>query len=262
MRIDPLRHRLALACVLAALVGAAPAAAQIVNVQSRFSELQEEGAKAAIEASADWRTGNLNLLVLGAQGSVQYGHGNSQVMGSVRGEVTLADGIDDGRRTFEHLRYRYWLSERWAAETFVQHEFDPQRRLRLRFLAGAGPRWVPLHGELGALSVGLAVMGERTELSAGEADDAGRVHDVLRASSYVIGRLEVSETVTLSQSFYFQPRFDRPSDYRLLSETGIVVPLTENLALSLSFVAAMQSRPPEGVAPLDTRLLNRLAVTF
>ncbi len=253
--------RRALAIILVLLAGPpSMARAQIVNVQTRFSELVEDGVSASFDASADWRTGNIDLLVLGGQASVQYGLGAQQLMGSLRGELTLGESIEDGRRTFEHIRYRYWFANRWSIESFAQHEFDPQRRYRVRLLLGLGPRWVPIHEEPRSLALGLALMGERIEISEGLQEDSGQRSSFLRASSYIIGRISLGDALSLTQSFYVQPRVMVPRDFRLLAETGLMIPLTEIVALNFAFIAAMQSRPPEDVAPLDTRLLSQITI--
>ena len=248
---------------LLALVLAAPAArAQIVNVQSLFTEEAPLGPSAGGEVSVEWRTGANDLF--SARGSLvgQYRTESRALLGVVRGEYGKSNGERILARTLEHLRGRQQLSERWAAEAFAQHEYDAFRRLQLRMLLGAGPRVRLLTAERLQLTAGLALMLERERLANDAQEDAGARTTALRLSSYGLGKLALGENVSLVETFYVQPRVDVPADLRLLNETSLVVKANKHLSLAVSFTATYDSRPPATIPRADTQLRTTLGFTL
>jgi putative salt-induced outer membrane protein YdiY len=247
---------------LAAIGLASPARAGIVNVQSILATEADEGLSGAIAGSADWRTGNTELLVLSASPVARYRRGNHLFIGIVRGELGRSKGQRIISKTFEHLRYRHRLSPRLTAEVFTQHEYDRFRRLELRALVGAGPVLHLLRGEEYRLSWGVAYMIEYEELRGDELPDAGEDDLAHRASTYLTGTYELDERVQFIETIYVQPRLTDASDIRLLNDSQIVFKITEDIALTTAFSLAWDNAPPQGIEQLDTSLKSSITYTF
>jgi hypothetical protein len=258
-----MRARIALLTLAAATVaGAAPAHAGIVNVQSVLATEAEEGLSGSITAGVDWRTGTIRLLGLSAAPVARYRAGDHLLIGIVRGEYRTFGDSKVVARTFEHLRYRYRLVPRVTAEVFAQHEYDEFRRIELRALAGAGPKFDLVHRPRTNLAWGLAYMLEHRRLRDDDQPDAGARRTQHRASSYLTGSYQVKDDLQLVETFYAQPVLTDPGDIRLLSESQLVVKLTDQLALTTSFVLAYDRRPPAGVKRLDTALTHTVGYSF
>ena len=238
------------------------APAQIVNVQARFAGEPEPGLHGAMEASLDWRTGSQEYLAVrgGLTGTANYGNHLFLALG--QGEHGLSSGERTLSRTLEHLRYRYRIHDHLFAEAFVQHEYNAFRRLQLRGLAGAGPRFLLVREKVFTAAVGVALMIEREELGHDDLPDAGRVTTDARFSSYVVGQLQLMENLTVAQTLYVQPRADRFSDVRLLNETAITARANPRVGLTLGLLLFYDRAPPAGVPRLDSQLRTALAVTF
>ncbi|MDF1563690.1 MAG: DUF481 domain-containing protein [Deltaproteobacteria bacterium] len=249
--------------ILLSLALATPAAAQIVNVQSRFDARPEDGLHGALSGSADWRTGNTEYLALRLKLSGTGSFGDHLILLAASAEYGVASGADEPflSRLFEHLRYRHAFGELVSAEAFVQHEYDRFRKLQLRFLAGAGLRLDLVSSETWGAAIGLAAMLDHEELIEGRGQAT-----VGRFSSYLIGRASLSESLSLTESVYAQPRIDLPSDIRLLSETSLNVKAAAWLSVAVSFTLAWDSDPPADfdpeVQPLDTQFKTTVAVSF
>ncbi|HSP80113.1 MAG TPA: DUF481 domain-containing protein [Myxococcaceae bacterium] len=248
--------------LLLALLSARGAAAQIVNAQALFDDETGDGLSGGVEVSADWRTGSNNLLVTRGLVLGQLRQGKHTLLGVARGEYGLAQEETIASRLMEHVRYRYRFVPWLAGETFAQHEFDAFRRLQLRALVGAGPRFTLWKGEAGGLILGVAAMVEYERLRSDDAPDAGNRFFDLRLSSYVLGRVKLMENVSLMETFYVQPKVTRPSDVRLLNETLLAFDVNKLLTLTTGFIVTYDATPPATVSHFDTQLRTALGVKF
>ena len=68
--------------------------------------------------------------------------------------------------------------------------------------------------------------------------------------------------VVLAHTVYAQPRFDDFSDVRWLHDSTLALTVTRYLSVRFSATVTLDTRPPEGVKPLDVALKSALAVTF
>jgi putative salt-induced outer membrane protein YdiY len=257
-----------LAIVVLLVLLSSSAQAQIVNVQNLLGAETPDGLSGALDMGADWRTGNTELLIFSGAATLRYRSDPHLVFAVARGAYgETGEGEAEeliAKNHFEHLRYRYKLSELVTPEAFVQHEFDEFRRLQLRALGGAGVRLTVLQKKELGLAFGVAYMLEYEELNDAEgAVDAGETYTNHRLSTYALVAVGINEHVTLVNTVYFQPRFDAfADDFRVLDETQLQVKLTDHFSLKVSFVLAHDSDPPDLVEGTDTSMQTAVAVRF
>ncbi|HZH14195.1 MAG TPA: DUF481 domain-containing protein [Archangium sp.] len=245
------------------LLTSVEAAAQIVNVQALFDEATSPlGMSGSGELSLDWRTGSTELVVVRGAVLGQWRTEKHTLLGVVRGEYGYAQDTLLVSRFLEHLRYRYRFTDWLAVETFVQHELDAFRRLRLRGLVGAGPRFTLWSTEAGSLILGAAAMLEYEQLRNDGEPDAGRERLDPRLSSYVMGRVRLMENMSLVETLYVQPRLTRFSDVRVLNETLLTVEPNKRFTFSMGFVLTYDADPPATVSRFDTQLRSAIGVKF
>ena len=249
-------------CAAAIICIASAANAGIVNVQSILATEAKPGISGAIALSADWRTGNTDLLVASAAPIARYRAGRNLLVGIVRGEIGRSRGADIIFKTFEHLRYRYTLSRFIDGELFGQHEFDKFRRLKLRALVGMGPKVTLTKSKRFHAAVGVAYMLEYEQLRDDGASDSGQSELQHRASNYITGSFEIDERVQAIETFYIQPRLTDAGDIRLLNESQLVVKLTKKVSLTTTFTLSYDRRPPDTIEKLDTALKSGLTLEF
>jgi putative salt-induced outer membrane protein YdiY len=251
--------------LLAVIVGAGSIAhAQIVNVQGLIGDDLDEGVSGSVEGAVDWRTGNVDLLLVRGVGVVRYRRGDHFAFGVVRGDHGRSG---DPRRTFvsrifEHLRYRYQVTPRLTGEAFAQHESDQFRRLRVRALLGAGPRLRLVGEPRWSLHAGLAYLLEYEQVSDDGLTGAGDTSLLHRASTYLVARVQLDERLTASETVYVQPRIDRPRDIRLLSEAALTTAIGARVSFKTALVITHDSEPPPETARTDTSLQSSVAVKF
>ncbi|MDQ3368114.1 MAG: DUF481 domain-containing protein [Myxococcota bacterium] len=261
------RTRIAIASLVAAgglLVTTRSADAQIVNVQGQLAKPPEtDGVTAQAELKLDWREGNNPLFDVGGTGSVLVRHGRFLGLAVARGGYGKSRGLTLTRRSFEHVRARVTLDCRWRWEAFAQHEYDAFRRLSVRAIVGTGPALqIVATKDIGILA-GAAYMFELEHLDdrAGTSD-AGDRSVAHRASFYVTGTETLGSGVSIAETIYVQPRFDDPSDVRLLAEVSVTSKLTKRIALSDALIVAYDRTPPDGIKRYDTQLRVSVLVTF
>ncbi len=250
---------------LAVLGTAVDAHAQIVNVQSVLSTEAKEGLSGSASATADWRTGNTRLLLLGLSPVARFRAGDNLVIAILRGDYGKSKDTTIAKKAFAHLRYRRTLHERVLAEVFVQGMYDEVRLLKLRALVGVGPKFdlVKQKGLLISLGIAYMLEHERPNDNALETENT-TLH---RASSYLTGSFELDDRVQVVETVYVQPRIDDPGDIRVLDESQLVTKLTKRIALTTSLVVGYDSSPltkEDGTEldTLDTTMKTSITVEF
>jgi hypothetical protein len=248
--------------IVAGLATLGEARAQIVNVQPLVGRSDTPGWNGTVDGSADVRTGNTRLLVLGASAQVRFRTGPSVYFLLVRGELARRGGDELVERHFEHLRYRRNLWGPLFLETFVQYQVDAIRRLAVRAVAGMGPRVEIVHSGLFELAAGAQPMFEYERLADDGKLEAGEAISSARLSSYAQVLVTPMPGFKLAQTAYVQPRFDDPKDHRILHELEALFSVNKHLAFKMSLASLYDSRPPATVGGLDSTLKSTVQVSF
>jgi hypothetical protein len=256
-----MRRPLSSSLAAAVIFVSSAARAQIVNVQPLLAGVDHDGPSGALEASADGRSGNTRLTLLSAALIARYKSGPNVAFLLAKGDYGVQKGDRFIDRDLEHLRYRRALVAPLEVEVFTQHERDAFRRVALRALVGAGPR---LHFVVSPIDAGLGVayLGEYQELKNDTLADAGATSFEHRMSTYGTFFVRTSDTIKLGQTLYWQPRFDRFSDFRLLSETELVGSFTSHISVKVTLSMAYDSAPPLGVQSFDASRKVSLALNL
>lgn len=236
-------------------------AAQIVNVLQQ-GRVAEDGWAGRLSLSATWKAGNTEVIDTSVGLGASYRAASHLVFVVARGRRGLQGDKTFIAQTFEHLRYRYTLTDLISVESFVQHEFDEFRRINLRLLGGLGGRLSLHFGDNFSAALGLAYMLER-ELYR----DVGRVggpdgQTNQRGSSYLNLRWTPSKNMIFNNTVFVQPRLDNFRDVRLMNEASVTVKGLSWFGLRLAFRLDYDSRPPAEVETLDTSLETTLVFTL
>lgn len=209
--------------------------------------------KADVSGRAFLRRGHHEgLLIVGLQFS-------SRSTGQGEQAARFADLFDRSAR-FEdaklgHLRYGFTVTGPWAVEAFTQYQVDEFLLLEERVLVGAGLRLRVIGDRQGGGSVylGVGYMIERETLDADRVIEppVGTFH---RVSSYIAAAQPFGDASSLNFTGYAQPRFDEPSDYRLVAEGAVRLGLTDQLKFVLPLRLRYDSAPaqaPDSSAQID-----------
>ncbi len=244
------------AAVLATLTAFAPtdAAADIVNVQPLLAPADDDGFAGELSGAMNWRTGNVDIFQARASVLMRYRAGMHRFISSSSYELGIKGGADFLDRVFTHLRHQWLLTETLTWETYTQLAADQFKRLQMRVLGGTGPRLEIVSGPAVSLAVALSYMVEHEKFGSGDYVDAGQTETNHRASSYVTGRFAIDPLLAVVHTTYFQPRLDAFADFRLLSQSGLSIKLSEGLGVLVGFTLAYDARPPATIDTLDTTM--------
>ncbi len=249
---------------LCLLLLAVDASAQ-VNTE-KFRGAEDPGFHGFLDGSLAFRTGNAPRLT--ATGVGRLGYRAERVHYTYgQGEVRYGDkGADHERylnRLFGHLRWTAMWHEQIGSEVFGQLQFDEFLRLKLRVLAGGGVRveTEPVE-ELLEIALGTGLMMEHEVLDIDSTNAHARESLNVRSTSYLTLRLNLSPTLTLSSTTYYQPKVDDFTDFRILEEAALEVKVTEHLSFVTSFSLAHDSKPPDGVESTDIVFAPKLRVSW
>lgn len=161
-------------------------------------------------------------------------------------------------RNAQHLRYNYRFKPRFTLEVFTQRQTDNIAAIKNRFLIGSGLRFKLLKHKDYKVYVGSLAMYEyehsETEFKA--------FHNDWRNSSYISFSLHPKENISMVSTTYFQPRFDKFSDFRVSSISSVALKIIKNLAFTTSFTYRYDKYPVLGIPREQYKLTNGLVYSF
>jgi putative salt-induced outer membrane protein YdiY len=260
--MEPSKHLFALAgIVVAILIGpaAAPAEAQIVNTLRRWSDA-EPGWDGDVEARFAVASGNTEYLEFAGGASVQFvTERDHRVRGFSNVSVRRANGEKVAESFVAHLRHNYRLTPVFSTLVFLQHSSDPFRRIERRTLAGGGTRIDLVREESWEGSIGLSAMYEGEKLTD---DPGGEVEREFRGSFFASAIGNVTETLRVDLSAFYQPLFSDWGDDRVFLASSLRVDVVGELDLIVHFDLTHESRPPADVEPTDIRFSTGLVFDF
>lgn len=250
---------------------AASARAQVNSEALRANPLRP-GWSAGLDGSLSAYRGNIELVEVGGSGRMQYQTMHPVapapeglpptlpfmaqrvfVVASGRFAERLGEPIVS--QSFVHARWTAMWLERLGSELFAQYQFNEFLRLQARGVAGAGVRVEMVHEPALLLWGATGYMFEynRIDVLPG-ASDAPETFDH-RSTSYLAARVALADNRLLLQyTTYYQPRIDRPADFRLLQDLEVQSRVNDVFGLGATLGLLHDSAPPTGVKTTDLRL--------
>lgn len=249
------------ACVLLfALAASAPVAAQ-VDVQPLSREAPPEGISGSLNGNLTAQTGNTDFAQLGISGRVYRVDGAVTTMivgngglGFVGRNRFSSSGLFHYRKTYRHST---WIWPEW----YTQANYDRSQLLKFRTLVGVGARTPVSTGRWGEIGAGQSLMLENERLDLPDTASHAQRTTAVRSSTFFSFRL-VADQLVITSTSYIQPRLDDFGDVRLLHDLSLGTPVTDRLAMTVSFDMRYDSGPPDGLAALDARLRTGLTWTY
>ncbi|MBC7875244.1 MAG: DUF481 domain-containing protein, partial [Ferruginibacter sp.] len=148
---------------------------------------------------------------------------------------------------FSHLRYNRKINEWLRWELFGQFQNNSITQIDSRILFGTGPRFKLVKTDFFRLYAATVFMYEREK----EKTTPVVKHADLRSSSYFSFTWIPRENLELISTTFFQPLFNKFSDYRILNQITFKVKATKHFSLSVKW-HYLHDRFPAGMAPRTT----------
>jgi len=258
MRVD---GRIVLLGFLLLTSQAVESAAQVNTERLRRDDLPS-GLSGSADGSITLHSGNVDFTLIELGGRLDHSGNGGTTFLVGRGDLGFQDGERFTRSGMVHLRQVRGADGRVAMEFFGQADHDRSRRLSLRALVGAGPRIRILERDGADIRWGTGYMFEHERLDLAPDDPHPDRTSHHRLTTYLTANAPIGEEGAASATVYAQPRLDAWGDVRLLAEARLAAGLSDRLSLTVTWNLRHDSRPPEGVARLDTVLKTGLAVAF
>lgn len=248
------------AVLLILLSFAAPIRAQ-VDIEALRATDPPLGRSGSIGGDISVRTGNVDFIAFDLRARMYEVTSTETRLLIGDGGVGFLDRSRFASAGLLHYRRSYTaVSTRYTPEWYGQMNYDRAQRLTFRALGGGGLRTGFAQGEWGDFGAGSGVIVELERLSIEESDPHPTNTLEVRWTNFLTLRVVPTENLVITSTTYVQPAVGDFGDYRALEKLRIAATISETLALTVSFDLRYDSRPPEQISALDTRL--RTGVTY
>lgn len=157
-----------------------------------------------------------------------------------------------------HLRYNYRFHPHIAWEVFTQAQYNKVSKINFRGLVGMGPRFKLTKSEDYKLYLGTHLMYEQEELD----DGVTPIQRDFRSTSYFSFSIYPTPTITVTSTTYYQPKLPKFSDYRVSSQTSLLIRMFENFAFKTSYTFIYDQYPAVGIPNSQYNLTSGILYSF
>ncbi|MCB0721125.1 MAG: DUF481 domain-containing protein [Ignavibacteriae bacterium] len=215
---------------------------QVVNIEARRLRTEKDGW--AGEASADFFVLKEVSTVYAIEGKAQIQFKKDKSLFLFLSDLGFikADDKDFQNSGFQHIRYNYKLTDtflRW--EVFTQAQFNKVRDIKLRLLAGTGPRFKLYDTDKMRFYIGTLYMYEYEERQSEPIIERENRISSYFSYTFNIGKLLLFGTV------YYQPEVTQLDDYRLVNQTDLEFKIFDEFKFVIKYRLLYDTFPPPSV---------------
>jgi len=265
--------------IVSLLLGRDDATAQ-VNTERLTSEATAPGLSGHLDFDLASQSGNVDLLSVRGGFLLQYATGprldpdetelepadfpiRNVYLFVVSRELARVSGELVSNRGFGFASWTHLFTPTVGVSIVGQVEYDDFTLIDRRVLSGTVVRYRRRPSEFMTLEVGTGYMYEYQDLDVPPTGpDEQETWDHRSISLVLTSFALADDKVSINNSFFIQPRFDEPSDYRILDEAEVMITITDLLSLGTSLSLRYDSRPPTGIERTDVSLASRLRFRF
>ncbi|HEY3251606.1 MAG TPA: DUF481 domain-containing protein [Ignavibacteria bacterium] len=231
---------------------------QVVNIESKRMRSDTVGWLGSAEGNFQLAKNVETIFDLGGKLHFQFKQKN--YLWLFLNEYRLIKGGDNKfvNSAFAHIRYNHKITKellRW--EIFTQVQYNGVLDIGLRWLAGTGPRIKIYDSDIFRLYVASLYMYEYEENT--EKTIFLRNH---RMSSYITFTIDLGRAEFINTSYYQPNLRDFDDDYRVQSQTDLLIDITENLKFKTGFTYRYDSNPFPDIPKTTYSLSNGLVFEF
>ena len=174
-------------------------------------------------------------------------------------QLIRSEGQDFLDNWFAHLRYNYKLSKVIRIEAFAQTQHNQLLEISARNLIGAGIRLKLIqNNELFKMYLGNTYMYEVEESSTFNT----RFYDHRNSTYFSVSFTGKESKIEITNTVYYQPLYSDFSDYRILDEFVVKMPITKTLEFNCAFNYYLDNVIPSGNREYYANISLGLGYTF
>src|SRR5690554_1682438 len=173
-------------------------------------------------------------------------------------EFQRIEGNKFANSGISHLRYNYKIFPRIRWEVFTQAQYNKVSKINFRGLLGTGPRFKLSNSDRYNINLGTLIMYEQEELD----DEITPLLRDIRGSAYFSFSLYPKDNISIISTTYYQPRLDHFKDYRVSSQTSLLIKMFKNLAFKTTYTFIYDEFPAVGIPTSQYNFSSGIAYTF
>ncbi len=243
--------------------------AQIMNIERKRTADKDTSQVlvGTIALSANVRQQQVQVVTFNQNGNLAYLTKKHIYMLIGTANFVRTDGSNNINDSFLHLRANFLRAKPLSYESFAQSQYDRGRGLRNRYLVGQGLRYRFYESEKLDLSFSPGLMFEHERwtqpLDAAPEKDSTVVKNLPKATIYQAARWQPTESFSLNSILYYQARFNRFFQPRLIGEVNVLMKVTRILSLNFQFSVQYDAIPVlPTIDPLNYALVNGVLFSF
>ena len=249
--------------VLITLAAALPTQAFAqVNVEALRTDDPPLGHSGTFGGDLTLRTGNVDLVQLDLNARIYLVTESVTRLIVGDGGLGLQGGTRFASSGLAHYRETYRYNDLISPEWYGQLNYDRPQLLDFRAVVGGGARTSFASGDWGQFGMGAALFFEHERLDLDETAVHPNTTTDIRGSYFLTLRLVPNDNLVITSTMYLQPVVANWGDLRTLANLRLATSVTDELDLTVSFDLRYDSRPPDDVTALDTRLRTGLRYSY
>lgn len=233
--------------------------AQINTEKFRTSE-DSTGFTGNVDISATSLTGNTNFQVITGDTRLEYNWGTNYAFFVGNAGYVWGNQISFANEALAHLRDVQTMDDLLQLEIFLQFNYNKQRLLLSRELAGAGVRFRLVSEKSLKIRLGIAYMFEHEKYDLPANSAHGRITNTNRLSGYATFSIPIKDDFTFISVTYYQPKITGWKDFKAISDNSFVSELSSLIDLTFGVSLRYDSRPPDTIKDLDT--ITKFGLSF
>ncbi|NND63277.1 MAG: DUF481 domain-containing protein [Flavobacteriaceae bacterium] len=231
---------------------------QILNAESLRKVTDTSGWSGSMSANFTLKRNVNDFVIVGSDVHLQYKMNKHLVLFKNDIKFQKIEGENFDNSGITHFRHNYRFHSRIAWETFFQGQYNKVNLIDFRALLGTGPRFKLTTSENYKFYLGTLIMYEHEEVT----DGITPLQRDFRASAYLSFSLYPSENVTVVSTTYYQPLLDSFSDYRISSQSSLVVGLFKNFSINTTYTFIYDAFPAIGIPNSQYDLSTGITYSF
>lgn len=231
---------------------------QILNAESLRKVTDTSGFSGSTSLDFSLKRNTNDFLSLSNSVHVQYKMNRHLVLLKNEIEFQKIEGDKFENLGIQHLRYNYKLYPRIIWEVFAQAQYNKVSKIDFRGLVGTGPRFKLTNSDKYKFYLGTLLMYEHEELD----DGITPTQKVLRGSGYLSFSLYPTSTISIISTTYYQPSLEEIKDYRISSQTSLLINLFQNFKYKTSYTFTFDSFPAVGIPTSQYNLTTGIVYSF
>lgn len=240
------------------LLISAPSFSQILNAESLRKVTDTSGFTGTTGLRFSLKRTTLDFLTFGSTIHLQYKMNKNLVLFKNDILFEKIEGAKLENSGISHARYNHRFHPRIAWEIFAQGQYNKVSLVDFRGLLGTGPRFKLSNSENYKFYLGTLVMYEHEEL----VDGFTPVQRDFRGSAYLSFSLYPTETISLASTTYYQPRLSQFSDFRISSQSSLLITLYKEFAFLINYTFTYDAFPAVSIPTSQYDFTTGFAYSF